>query len=204
MIFFRFLLYREVLKIWLNQTLGWEFKWHYWRGYQCCKSSLFIKMNIDAGFKKIICFVIDKKNTCNNKKINGSKKNIGWVSTFETTKYRTTDISNMYLNNERWVIRFIIFEFIFLFFYSFKLFEDSKYMIIYRIGNFLNLIVFQIVKFWSLLIFEMEQFYKFDYFMDLSIMEIWRLSKFWHLGNFWNFPNWKFFVFYKLDIFGIS
>ena len=66
----------------------------------------------------------------------------GWGLKFGTTKCRTADISQIrnfeYWNNESRVIRFFYFQIYFLYLGLFELFENSKYMIIYRIGNFWN------------------------------------------------------------------
>ena len=65
-----------------------------------------------------------------------------------------------------------------IFFYLIKLFEHSKYMIIFKLEIFGILIVLQIAKFWKCANFEIQQFQKFYYFMNLWIMEIWQFSKF--------------------------
>ena len=66
----------------------------------------------------------------------------GWRSKFGTTKCRTADISKIrnfeYWNNASRNIRFFYFQIYFLNLRLLELFEHSKNMIIYQIGNFWN------------------------------------------------------------------
>ena len=75
----------------------------------------------------------------NNEK-NEFQNKTGWGSKFVTTKWRTAIISTIrnfeYWNNESRVTRFFYFQIYFLYLRLFELFEHSKYMIIYEIGNF--------------------------------------------------------------------
>ena len=90
----------------------------------------------------------------------GPKKKIGWGSTFRTTKCRMTDISRFRILKER-KMSYSIFLISNLFLYLFKLFERSKYMIIYKIQNWYGIWVFQIRNFWNCLNWKINKFIKF-------------------------------------------
>ena len=57
---------------------------------------------------------------------------------------------------------FFYFRIYFLFLYLFELFENSKYTVIYKIGDLWNINSFQFVK-----------FFKFSIFWSWKILEIW-------------------------------
>ena len=98
----------------------------------------------------------------------------------------------------------------------FKLFEHSKYMIMYKIFNSWNFYSFsncsilkvcycsKLNNFRNLMFFEMEKFGKFVIFYKIQIFRICHIVIFWsfrnwifflivQIINFWKFPNWVFF-----------
>ena len=98
-----------------------------------------------------------------------------WGSTFGTTKYRTNDIPEFqnfgYEDNERWAIRFFIFEFLFLFFYllvirtleihdNFSHWKFVEFRYFSKLSKFKKLLIFKIVKFGKLVYFSNLKFFE--------------------------------------------
>ena len=121
------------------------------------------------------------------------------------------------INARKMSFLFFKFRIYFLIRYLFKLFEHSKYMIIYKIKNswnvnsFPNCSIFKICYFSKLnilkylMFFEIGIFGKFLEFYTLQIFELFKIHNFskFQTANFWNFSNWKLLKFWKFIVFRI-
>ena len=109
----------------------------------------------------------------------------------------------------------------------FKLFEHSKYMIIYKIVNSWNFDSFpnwsilkicycsKLNNFRNLMFVVIAKFWKFLEFLKLQIFWIFKITNFWkfpdwffflifQITNFWKFPDWFFFNFPNCKFFEFS
>ena len=78
---------------------------------------------------------------------------------------------------------FLIFEF--FFFFMFELFEHSKYMIIYKIGNLWNFDRFPNCKILKICYF--SKLYNLRNWIILEIVQFGKLQEIFEFGNFRNF-----------------